>query len=104
MFLNYVDSDFSQSNLRSFRTHFKCNRRLIGQYENLWPYVRDIYTTPGIERTVNMDHIKEHYYTTHTDINPTGFVAVGPDLDFEAPHGRDRLPGGPPEALLETAR
>jgi putative glutathione S-transferase len=86
-----------------YHTHFKCNRKLISQYENLWPYVRDLYTTPGIAGTVNMDHITEHYYTTHTGINPTGFVAVGPDLDFEAPHDRDRLPGGPPGALFETA-
>ncbi len=86
-----------------YHTHFKCNRKLISQYENLWPYVRDLYTTPGIAKTANMDHIREHYYTTHTGINPTGFVAVGPDLDFEAPHDRDRLPGGPPGALLETA-
>ena len=85
-----------------YHTHFKCNRRLISQYEHLWPYLRDLYRTPGIAKTVNIDHIKEHYYTTHTDINPTGFVAVGPDLDFEADHDRDRLPGGPPEALLET--
>jgi putative glutathione S-transferase len=86
-----------------YHTHFKCNVKQIQQYENLWPYVRDVYTTPGIAGTVNMDHIKEHYYTTHTGINPTGFVAVGPDLDFEAPHDRDRLPGGPPGARLETA-
>ncbi len=86
-----------------YHTHFKCNRRLIQQYDNLWPYVRDVYQTPGIAKTVNMDHIKEHYYTTHTDINPTGFVAVGPDLDFEADHDRDELPGSPPEELLETA-
>jgi putative glutathione S-transferase len=43
-----------------------------------------------------MAHIKEHYYTTHTDINPTAFVAVGPDLDFEAPHDRDALDGEAP--------
>jgi putative glutathione S-transferase len=83
-----------------YHTHFKCNRRLIEQYDNLWPYVRDIYTTPGIEQTVNMDHITEHYYTTHTDINPTAFVAVGPDLEFTAAHDRDELPGGPPAELV----
>jgi putative glutathione S-transferase len=87
-----------------YHTHFKCNKQLISQYDNLWPYVRDIYQTPGIRETVNMDHIKEHYYTTHTGINPTGFVAVGPDLDFEAEHDREELPGGPPEELLPTAR
>ena len=86
-----------------YHAHFKCNRRLVSQYDDLWPYVRDVYQTSGVAETVNLDHIKEHYYTTHTEINPTGFVAVGPDLDFEAPHDRDRLPGGPPEALLGTA-
>ncbi|MFC7176714.1 glutathione S-transferase family protein [Halosegnis marinus] len=86
-----------------YHTHFKCNQRLIEQYDNLWPYVRDIYTTPGVAKTVNMAHIKEHYYTTHTDINPTGFVAVGPDLDFAAPHDRDALPGEPPAALFPEA-
>ena len=83
-----------------YHTHFKCNQRLISQYDNLWPYVRDVYQTPGVAKTVNMAHIKEHYYTTHTDINPTTFVAVGPDLDFEAPHDRDDLPGEPPAALI----
>jgi putative glutathione S-transferase len=86
-----------------YHTHFKCNRQLIEQYDNLWPYVRDIYQTPGIAETVNMAHIKEHYYTTHTDINPTAFVAVGPDLDFTAAHDRDELPGGPPEELVAGA-
>jgi putative glutathione S-transferase len=82
-----------------YHTHFKCNRKLVSQYDNLWPYVRDVYQTPGVAKTVNMAHIKEHYYTTHTDINPTAFVAVGPELDFEAPHDRDDLPGEPPAAL-----
>ena len=86
-----------------YHTHFKCNRKLISQYDHLWPYLRDVYQVPGVAKTVNMDHIKEHYYTTHTDINPTGFVAVGPDLDFEAPHDRDRLPGDLPEALVGTS-
>ena len=82
-----------------YHTHFKCNRRLIQQYDHLWPYVRDVYQTPGVAQTVNMAHITEHYYATHTDINPTGFVAVGPDLAFEADHDRDTLPGDPPAAL-----
>jgi len=88
---------------RVYHTHFKCNKRLVSQYDNLWPYVRDIYQTPGVAQTVNMAHITEHYYTTHTDINPTAFVAAGPDLDFEADHSRDDLPGGPPEELVAGA-
>jgi putative glutathione S-transferase len=86
-----------------YHTHFMCNKQFIHQYDNLWPYLRDLYGTPGVAGTVNMDHIKEHYYTTHPDVTPTRIIAAGPDLDFEADHGRDELPGGPPEALVATA-
>ena len=86
-----------------YHTHFMCNVQAIHEYEHLWPYLRDLYTTPGVAETVNLEHITEHYYTTHPDVNPQRIVARGPDLDFAAPHDRDRLPGGPPEALLEAA-
>ncbi len=78
-----------------YHTHFKCNRRLIREYDNLWPYLRDLYQTPGFGETTRMDHIKEHYYTTHTDLNPKRIVATGPELAFEEPHGRDALGGAP---------
>ena len=80
-----------------YHTHFMCNARFVHQYEHLWPYLRDLYTTQGITETVNMDHIKEHYYTTHPDVTPSGIIARGPDLDWEAAHDRDRLPGSPPD-------
>jgi putative glutathione S-transferase len=83
-----------------YHTHFMCNHQFIHQYDNLWPYLRDLYQTPGVAETVNMDHIKEHYYTTHPDVTPTRIIAAGPDLDFEAPHDRDELPGERPDALL----
>jgi putative glutathione S-transferase len=86
-----------------YHTHFMCNKRLVQQYDTLWPYLRDLYQTPGVAETVNMDHIKEHYYTTHPDVTPSRIVAAGPDLDFEADHDRDELPGGPPEELLARA-
>jgi putative glutathione S-transferase len=82
-----------------YHTHFKCNRRAIHEYDNLWGYTKDIYTTPGIERTVNMDHIVRHYYVSHADLNPKRLVPTGPDIDFTEGHNRDRLPGGPPAAL-----
>jgi putative glutathione S-transferase len=82
-----------------YNCHFKCNVRRLVDYPNLWGYTRDLYQTPGVAATVNVDHIKEHYYRSHTDLNPKGLVPVGPDVDFEAPHDRDRLPGGPPEGL-----
>ena len=71
--------------------HFKCNRRRIVDFENLWPYVRDLYQVPGVAGTVHMDHIKSHYYASHDTINPTRIVPVGPDIDFSEPHGREGL-------------
>ena len=71
--------------------HFKCNLKRLVDYENLWPYVRDLYQTPGIADTINMEHARLHYYKSHESINPTRIAAVGPDLDWEAPHGRERL-------------
>jgi len=71
-----------------YYVHFKCNVRRIADYPNLWGYVRDLYQHDGIAETVNMDHIKRHYYMTHPDINPTQIVPIGPELDLEAPHGR----------------
>jgi putative glutathione S-transferase len=87
-----------------YHTHFKCNVRQISDYENLWPYLRDLYQTEGIAETVHVDHIKEHYYRSHTDLNPKQIVPKGPDLDFEASHDRDELPGGPPEELTPAVR
>jgi len=71
--------------------HFKCNIRRIADYPNLSGYLRELYQVPGIAETVNMRHIKEHYYRSHTTINPTGIVPVGPALDLTAPHDRDGL-------------
>lgn len=74
-----------------YYSHFKCNLRRIVDYPNLHGYLLDLYQQRGIAETVNLDHIKRHYYVTHTEINPTQIVPLGPILDFSAPHGRDRL-------------
>ena len=71
--------------------HFKCNRRRIEDYPNLGNYVRELYQYPGIADTVNMAHIKGHYYGSHVSVNPTRIVPKGPELDFAHPHDRDRL-------------
>ena len=68
--------------------HFKCNLKRIVDYPNIWGYTRDIYQIPGVAETVNMAHIKNHYYKSHRHINPFGIVPDGPLLDFELPHGR----------------
>ena len=74
-----------------YHGHFKCNIRRIMDYPNLYGYLKDLYQHDGIADTVNFAHIKRHYYVTHTDINPTQIVPVGPEQDVTSPHGREVL-------------
>ena len=74
-----------------YHGHFKCNLRRIIDCRNLQGYLMDLYQQPGVADTVNFDHIKRHYYITHTEINPTGIVPIGPLLDLTKPHGREKL-------------
>jgi len=71
--------------------HFKCNIRRIVDYPNLSEYVRDLYQQPGVSATVNMQHIKNHYYASHESVNPSRVIPVGPDIDFSVAHNRDRF-------------
>ncbi len=70
-------------------THFKCDRRRIGDYLNLSGFLRDIYQIPGISDTVDFAHIRNHYYRSHATINPHGIISIGPEQDLNEPHGRD---------------
>jgi putative glutathione S-transferase len=90
--------DLTEADIRLFTTlvrfdavyvgHFKCNRQRIADYPNLSHYLRDLYALPGVAETVNLTHIKRHYYESHPTINPTGIVPLGPDLAFDAPNNR----------------
>ena len=71
-----------------YYSHFKCNIRRLIDYPSLWPYTRDLYQQDGVRDTVRMDHIKGHYYTSQPQVDPTGIVPAGPDIDFEAPQRR----------------
>lgn len=94
-------SELSEADWRLFTTlvrfdsvyvgHFKCNLRRIVDYPNLWNYTRELYQIPGIEETVNFEHIKGHYYRSHKTINPTGVIPKGPEIDFTIPHDRERF-------------
>ncbi len=68
--------------------HFKCNRQLLESYPNISGFVRELYQVPGVSETVDMEHIKTHYYASHKTINPTGIVPLGPKQNFNAPHNR----------------
>jgi glutathionyl-hydroquinone reductase len=74
-----------------YYSHFKCNLRRIIDYPNLSNYLRDLYQQEGVAATVNMDHIKRHYYGSQRHVNPTGIVPLGPQLNFLAPHDRGRF-------------
>jgi putative glutathione S-transferase len=72
-----------------YHGHFKCNRQKLSEMPVLWAYARDLFQTPGFGSTVDFDQIKRHYYATHRQINPTGIVPDGPDLEtWNTPHNR----------------
>jgi putative glutathione S-transferase len=94
-----VDERITEADWRLFPTlvrfdtvyygHFKCNRKRLIDYPNLWAYTRELYQVPGVSQTVRMDHIKFHYYASHRSINPTGIVPKGPDIDFNSAFSRN---------------
>ena len=94
-----------------YHGHFKTNRNKLDEMEHLWGYARDLFQTPGFGDTIDFVQIKQHYYITHEDINPTGIVPAGPDLsNWLEPHGRERLGGAPfgdgtpPEPIRDAER
>ena len=95
-----VDGQITEADWRLFTTlvrfdavyhgHFKCNRQRLVDFPNLWAFARELYQWPGVAETVNLEHIKYHYYRSHDWINPTGIVPAGPAIDFRHPHYRDQ--------------
>ena len=71
--------------------HFKCNIRRIADYPNLSGYVCDLYQQPGVAVTVDMLHIKNHYYASHETVNPSRVIPIGPQIDYTSPHERAKL-------------
>jgi putative glutathione S-transferase len=74
-----------------YHLHFKCNRRRLIDYPNLWAYARELYQWPGVAETVRFDHIVRHYHYSHESLNPHRIIPINPVLDWNAPHGRDRI-------------
>jgi len=72
-----------------YHYHFKCNLSRLRDYPALDGFLRDLYQTPGVAGTCNLEHVKHHYYTSHPTINPNRIVPLGPKLDLLEPHGRD---------------
>lgn len=74
-----------------YYSHFKCSVRRLVDYPNLWAYARDLYQRPAFRDTTDFDQIKRHYFMTQRNVNPSGIVPHGPEIDWTAPHGRERL-------------
>ncbi|WP_420396532.1 glutathione S-transferase family protein [Nioella sp.] len=74
-----------------YHQHFKCNRARIIDYPNLWGWARELYQCPGIRDVVQFDHFIRHYHYSHDSINPHRIIPIGPQIDWDAPHGREAL-------------
>jgi len=74
-----------------YNGHFKCNIRRLADYPNLSNYTRELYQVPGIAETIDIAGIKAGYYGGMPQVNPTGIVPLGPEVNFAAPHDRDRF-------------
>lgn len=74
-----------------YHGHFKCNRRRLIDYPNLWAYTRELYQIPGVAETLRTDHIVRHYHYSHDTINPYRILPTGPKLDWDEPHGRGEM-------------
>ncbi|MEO1794505.1 MAG: glutathione S-transferase C-terminal domain-containing protein, partial [Pseudomonadota bacterium] len=71
-----------------YHIHFKCSRRRLIEYPNLWGYTRELFQIPEFRETINFHHIRHHYFESHESVNPTRIVAQMPEMDLLAPHGR----------------
>ena len=64
-----------------YYVHFKTAKKHLYEYPHLWAFVRRIHALPGVAETVHFDHIRTHYFASHRQLNPRGFVPDGPDMD-----------------------
>ncbi len=71
-----------------YHLHFKCNRKRLIDYPNLWAYTRALFQWPGVAETVNFAHITRHYHFSHDTINPHRIQPINPEIDWYAPHQR----------------
>ena len=98
-----VGGVFTEADVRLFTTlvsfdavyhgHFKCNLRRLQDYPNLWAWTREIAQFDAVRETIDLQHIQRHYYESQRTVNPTGVHPIGPAIDFDAPHDRNRLAG-----------
>ena len=69
--------------------HFKCNRKRVVDYHNIWNYVRELYHFNGIKETIDFDHIVRHYHFSHETINPNRIIPTNPVIDWNESYERN---------------
>ncbi|MBD3625064.1 MAG: glutathione S-transferase family protein [Rhodobacteraceae bacterium] len=74
-----------------YHGHFKCQRNRLTDFPALWSYARELYQWPGVAGTVDFDHIRRHYHYSQQSVNPHRIVPIAPRINWDAPHGRERL-------------
>ena len=82
-----------------YATHFRCTRRNLREYPNLWAYTRDLRRWPGVCGTIDLVSILRGYYLNDGERNPYGIVAEAPAADWSA--GQDRARFGPAQVWIE---
>ncbi|KAJ0041071.1 hypothetical protein Pint_26540 [Pistacia integerrima] len=98
---NGINNGVYKYSLEVYVVHFKCNKKLLREYPNLFNYTKDIYQIPGMSSTVNMQHIKRHYYGSHPFINPFGIIPRGRDIDYSCTHDTHKFSA---ESILQESR
>ena len=97
-----LGSELTEADIRLFPTlirfdavyhsHFKCSHKRITDLPNIWGYVRDLYSRPAFKSTTNFEHIRNHYFVSHTSINPFGILPTAPVINYDEPHDRGAWP------------
>ncbi|MEE9319805.1 MAG: glutathione S-transferase family protein [Granulosicoccus sp.] len=64
-------------------SHFKCSKKRIADYANLSRYLKQLIEWPGIRETINMEHARKHYFTSHVSINPSGILPISAETDVD---------------------
>jgi putative glutathione S-transferase len=71
-------------------TYFKTNQKRLVDFPNLLGFVRDVYSIEGVKKSVNIKHIKTHYFTSHPTLNTYGIIPVYDGPDLNVPRGADK--------------
>ncbi|KAG7675170.1 hypothetical protein Ndes2526B_g08028 [Nannochloris sp. 'desiccata'] len=98
----YIAGDIiTEADIRLFMTlirfdpvyvvYFKTDKKAIREYPNISEYVKDLYSIPGIKKSINIDHIKKHYFTSHPKLNAYAIIPGGSDPWWEGEHGRYKM-------------